>query len=73
MPVPEKQKKYNSTHIKRVPLDMQKSYYDEVLKPAADSQGCPVNRFIKNAISEKISRDCPQFQKDSPSEECPDE
>lgn len=48
--------KYAKGHIKRVPLDMQKEYYEEVLKPAASAAGLPVNSFIKMAIAEKIER-----------------
>ena len=60
MSVSERQKKYVTKNIKRIPLDVQKSYYDEVLKPAADRDGIPVNTFIKNAIHEKIERDSKQ-------------
>lgn len=56
MAIPEKQKKYHEKAIKRVPLDMQKDFYNDVLKPAADSTGIPVNTFIKHAIMEKIER-----------------
>lgn len=45
---------YRKEHIKRVVLDMQKSYFEEVLKPAAEKLGLPVNTFIKQAIEEKI-------------------
>ena len=61
MSVSESQKraaiKYQKEKIKRVPLDVQKSYYEEVLKPAADKAGMPVNAFIKAAITEKIERE----------------
>lgn len=56
MAVLEKQKKYNEKNIKRVPLDMQKEYYESILKPSADACGIPVNTFIKEAIAEKIER-----------------
>lgn len=48
--------KYKQKAIKRVPLDMQKDYYDNELKPAADQVGEPVNTFIKTAIRERIER-----------------
>ena len=48
--------KYAMKKLKRVPLDMQKDYYEEVLKPMADSLGEPVNTFIKKAIEERIER-----------------
>ena len=49
--------KYRKTNLKRIPLDVQKDYYDNVLKPAADRSGTPVNRYIRIAIDEKIDRD----------------
>ena len=56
MAVRETQKKYNAGNIKRVPLDLQLKYYEEVLVPAAQAAGMPVNTFIKEAIKEKIER-----------------
>lgn len=53
----QSQYKYNAKNIKRIPLDVQKEYYETVLKPAADSAGIGVNTYIKNAIAEKIERD----------------
>lgn len=53
MAILEKQKRYNSKHIKRVNLDMQKTFYDE-LKACADELGEPVNTFIKKAIRTRI-------------------
>ncbi len=55
-----KKKEYNQRYvkenIKRIPLDIQKSYYDEILKPAADASGMPVNTFIKEAIKAFVER-----------------
>lgn len=48
--------KYNKEHLKRVPLDMQKTDY-EILKQHVDARGETVNGFIKRAISETIERD----------------
>lgn len=48
--------KYNKEHLKRVPLDMQKTDY-EILKRHVDARGESVNGFIKRAISETIERD----------------
>lgn len=60
MPVSEKQKqsayKYKAKNIKRVPLDMQKSDYENLVSVAA-SRGKSVNGYIKEAISEKIERE----------------
>ncbi len=48
--------KYKKSRIKRVPLDMQISDYEEI-KAHAIMQGESVNGFIKRAISETIDRD----------------
>ena len=53
----QSQYKYNAKNIKRVPLDVQRDYFEMVLKPAADSAGVGVNTYIKCAIAEKIERD----------------
>ena len=47
---------YKKKNIKRVPLDMQKSDYEE-LKAAADARGEAVNEYIKNAIKERMAMD----------------
>jgi len=41
--------KYKEKHIKRIPLDVQISEYEQI-KAAAEKQNLPVNTFIKNAI-----------------------
>lgn len=48
--------KYKAGNIKRVPLDMQKSRYEEI-KAHAEVRGESVNGFIKRAISETMERD----------------
>jgi len=48
---------YRAKHFKRVGIDFDKDYYAEILKPAADAAGLPVNSYIKQAISEKIERE----------------
>lgn len=59
MSISESQKKsaykYKQNNIKRVPLDMQKAEYEKLFN-AAQSVEIPVNRFIKQAIEEKIER-----------------
>lgn len=45
---------YARDKIKRIPLDVQKDYFTERLKPAADKAGEPVNTYIKNAIECRI-------------------
>ncbi len=47
---------YAKEKIKRVPLDMQLSAYEE-LKAAADAAGEKVNTYIKKAIAERMARD----------------
>lgn len=48
--------KYKAKHIKRVPLDMQITEYEE-LKVAATASGQTVNGYIKAAIREKMERE----------------
>ena len=47
--------RYEKKKLKRVPLDLQQTFYENVLKPVCDELGEPVNTFIKNAIKEKIN------------------
>ena len=49
----EAQYRYNNTHLKRVPLDLQLSDYEE-LKRVATASGMSVNGFIKEAIKAAI-------------------
>ena len=44
---------YKAKNIKRVPLDMQISEYEE-LKSVADAKGERVNQFIKTAIRQRM-------------------
>ena len=46
--------KYKASNIKRVPLDMQKSAYEQV-KAAADAAGESVNGWIKGAIEARLA------------------
>lgn len=50
-------KEYAKANKKRISLDVQKSYYESVLKPAADIAGQPVLTFIKQAINDRIERE----------------
>ena len=47
---------YAKKHLKRVVIDVQKPWYEEVLAPAAKEAGEPVATFIKAAITERIER-----------------
>jgi len=62
MPITEAQKKanikYRQDNIKRIPLDVQKSEYDNI-KTAADTAGEKVNAYIKEAIRQRIEREKP--------------
>ena len=44
---------YHKEKLKRVPLDMKKSAYEQLLKTA-------VNGYIKQAIAEKMEREQPE-------------
>ena len=46
---------YKKNNIKRVPLDMQITDYEQ-LKAAADACGEKVNEYIKNAIRERMKQ-----------------
>lgn len=49
---------YQKTKLKRIPLDVTKEKYEEIAT-AAERTGIPVNRYIKNAIDEKMERETP--------------
>lgn len=50
------QLKYAATKLKRVPLDLKLTDYDE-LKRAASDAGETVNGYIKEAIRQRMKRD----------------
>ena len=60
MPISEKQKlqsyQYKAANIKRVPLDMKISLYDDI-KAAATAAGESVNGYIKEAIKRRMQSD----------------
>lgn len=47
---------YQKENLKRIPLDVSKSAYEEI-KAHAEATGTSVNGFIKRAISETMERD----------------
>lgn len=49
--------KYAKAHLKRVPFDLPKDYFENVLKPAADRAGESVNGYIKAAIQARIDKE----------------
>lgn len=50
---------YHKEKLKRVPLDMKKSAYEQLLKTAT-AAGMSVNGYIKQAIAEKMEREQPE-------------
>ncbi len=59
MPYNEQKKQYSLTYaknkLKRIPLDIQLSDYEE-LRKVASNHGESVNGFIKTAIKERIQK-----------------
>lgn len=51
-----KLEQYKKEHIKRVPLDMQKTLYDR-LKAHAVMSEIPINRYIKESIIERMNKE----------------
>lgn len=49
-------KEYKSKNIKRVPLDMQISEYEQ-LRSAAEARNEKVNEYIKKAIRQRMERE----------------
>ena len=47
---------YAKKNLKRIPLDVRKEYYDEVIVKEAEKCGMSVRAFILTAIDEKIKR-----------------
>lgn len=47
---------YQKENLKRIPLDVPKSVYEEI-KAHVEATGTSVNGFIKRAISETMERD----------------
>lgn len=47
---------YAKRNLKRIPLDVQKDYY-EAIKAHAESQNETVNGFIKRAIKETMEKE----------------
>lgn len=49
--------KYSATHIKQTGFKVQKTYFENVLKPAVEAAGESMNGFIKKAIDQRIERE----------------
>lgn len=56
----EKQGKYSMEYakktLKRIPLDVKKEYYENVIIKAAEESGMSVRAFILSAIEEKTEK-----------------
>ena len=56
----EKQKEYAMDYakrtLKRIPLDVKKEYYENVIVPESEKCGLSARAFILEAIAEKIER-----------------
>lgn len=48
--------KYAKEKLKRIPLDVKKDYYDDVIVKEAEKRKMSVRAFILSAIEEKIER-----------------
>lgn len=48
---------YAKKKLKRIPLDVQKEYYDKVIVKEAEKRKMSVRAFILSAIEEKIEKD----------------
>ena len=49
--------RYAKKNLKRIPLDVKKEYYTDVIEKAAFERGVSVRAFILQAIEEKIERE----------------
>lgn len=48
--------RYKKKNIRRIPLDVQNGFYEEI-KSAAEESGESVNGFIKEAIKRRLSQE----------------
>ena len=48
---------YAKQKLKRIPLDVKKEYYENVILTEAEKRGMSVRSFILSAIDEKIKRE----------------
>ena len=49
--------RYAKNNLKRIPLDVKKEYYTDVIEKEASKRGLSVRAFILQAIEEKIERE----------------
>lgn len=48
--------KYKEKAYKRVPFDVPIAFYNDMIKPAVDQAGTSMNKFLKEAVVEKVER-----------------
>lgn len=53
-------KKYHKEHLKRIPLNVQKDYYNNILLPAVKESGETVAGYIKKAVAGRIAAEAPE-------------
>lgn len=49
--------KYAKEKLKRIPLDVKKEYYEDVIVKEAEKRNMSIRAFILSAIDEKIRRE----------------
>jgi len=49
--------KYAKEKLKRIPLDVKKEYYEDVIVKEAEKRGLSVRAFILSAIEDKIENE----------------
>ena len=49
--------RYMKNNLKRIPLDVKKEYYSDVIEPESTKRNMSVRSFILKAIEEKIERE----------------
>ena len=55
--------RYAKNNLKRIPLDVKKEYYTDVIEKEANKRGLSVRAFILKAIEEKIEREGIQWKR----------
>lgn len=53
----EQSYEYRKNHLKRVGIDFNLNYYNDVLIPEVSKSGLTVSGYIKKAIEEKMKRE----------------
>lgn len=48
---------WKKANVKRIGLELDKSYFENIIRPHCEKYGLPINTFIKQAIAEKLRND----------------